>query len=64
MMIEEKVHYNGFVKCHSTLTMSKQDAQKWSLDNMAYLRCQQPSGFKWWYFANGIEVEAEKFYPD
>jgi uncharacterized protein (DUF885 family) len=62
--IVEKVHYNGFVKCYSTLTMTKEAAQRWSLDHMAYLRCQQPSGFKWWYFKHGFEVTADDFYPE
>ena len=61
-MIQEKVHYNGYAKCYSTLTMSKADAQRYSKDNFLYLRAQQPSGFKWWYFANGEEVDSDKFY--
>jgi hypothetical protein len=60
--VEEKVSYNGYVKCYTTLTMGKEEAKRYSYDNALNLRCQQPCGFKWWYFHWGEEVDADLFY--
>ena len=60
--VEQKVVYNGFAKCYSSMTMSYDEARRFSLDNGMYLRCQHPSGMKWWYFAFGKEVTSDEFY--
>ena len=60
--VEEKVIYNGFVKCLTTLTMSYADAKRYSADNGTYLRCQQPCQMKWWYFGWGKEITSDHFY--
>lgn len=62
IQVEDKVVYNGHAKCYSTLTMTYEEARRYSLDNGLYIRCQHPSGMKWWYFAYGKEVDSDTFF--
>ena len=62
MLLENKISYNGFAQCYSTLVRGKKEATPYSRDNHLYLRCQQPCEMKWWYFACGEEVDADSFY--
>ena len=61
-LLEEKVSYNGHSKCFTSLEMTKQQAKAYSKRQAVYIRCQQPCGNKWWYFAWGKEIDADTFY--